>query len=773
MSAPRSREKHVTNNSKGVAKTGSGTHGGKVGSGGYFEGGGKGSQRAGGTTRSPISIIIIIIALLFGGGGGLFSSMSSNSMPSTTTTNLNGASGSSRGWRLGNNTGNLNTSIVGGTRKKYTTLKGNGKDEMTLMVYMCGTDLESRSGMATSDLNEMLKATTTNSKLHILVYTGGCARWKNNVISSSYNQIYAIENGRFVTKVNNDGAKAMTSPSTLTGFINWCNKNYPTSNRKALILWDHGGGSISGYGYDEKYRTSGTMTLSALQKALKATNTKFDFIGFDACLMATVENGLMLNDFADYMIASEETEPGIGWYYTNWVSQLNKNTSINTLELGKMIADDFVAKCATSCAGQLTTLSVVDLAELAATVPDVFKNFAASTRSMISNSQYKTVSSARNNAREFSRTARVDQIDLADFATILGEDEGKELSDVLLSAIKYNKTSANMTNAYGLSVYFPYTKVNKVDTMVNTYKAIGMDAEYTKCIQEFAKVEVTGQAASQSTGNPYQSLFGNNTSPSQSTMTEQAIETLLQSFLTGNYGTLSGYSSSNSHFLTGRSIDDETIANYVAENQFDTSELQWNGTSMKLSKANWELVEGLELNMFYDDGEGYIELGLDNIYDIDGRTLKGSDDRTWLAINGQPVAYYHTQTFEDGDNYTIMGRVPCLLNGTRVDLILIFDQDNPHGYIAGARLDYGKKVDTQARGLIELQKGDKLKFLCDYYSYDGDYIDTYYLGETMRVTSKMEISNVDVGDGDVFISYRFTDLYNNHFWTPALTLSKQ
>lgn len=43
---------------------------------------------------------------------------------------------------------------------------------------------------------------------------------------------------------------------------------------------------------------------------------KFAFIGFDACLMATVETANMLVPHADYMFASEETEPGYGWDYT-------------------------------------------------------------------------------------------------------------------------------------------------------------------------------------------------------------------------------------------------------------------------------------------------------------------------------------------------------------------------------------------------------------------------------------------------------------------------
>ena len=52
------------------------------------------------------------------------------------------------------------------------------------------------------------------------------------------------------------------------------------------------------------------------------------------------------------------------------------------------------------------------------------------------------------------------------------------------------------------------------------------------------------------------------------------------------------------------------------------------------------------------------------------------------------MAYYHTNTTDDGENYTISGYVPALLNDERVELVLVFDNDNPYGYIAGARTVY-------------------------------------------------------------------------------------
>ena len=91
-------------------------------------------------------------------------------------------------------------------------------------------------------------------------------------------------------------------------------------------------------------------------------------------------------------------------------------------------------------------------------------------------------------------------------------------------------------------------------------------------------------------------------------------------------------------------------------------------------------MQALELNLFYDDGEGYIDLGLDTVYEWDNSGgLLGKNDGTWLAVNGQPVAYYHTATVDDGDSYTITGRVTVLYNGTRAELILVFDSETPYG----------------------------------------------------------------------------------------------
>ncbi len=793
---PRGREQHVTGAGKDIYKRGSGLGTGPVGSTGGQSGrtggsGGEGKRSGGG---SPLLAIIAVVVLLLGGGGAGLSGLlggsgdvsytepaqtapqQSYTQPVQSTPTAPSSSvgtsglgsllagsfgGVSDGWTAGSNVGRLNTSVAAGARQKYTTLRGGGQDTVTLMVYMCGTDLESKYGMGTSDLQEMAAATLSD-KVNILVYTGGCRQWKNSIVSSSVNEIYKIESGGLRRLAQDKSAPLMTDPATLTGFIRYCTENYP-ANRNMLILWDHGGGSISGYGYDEKSRSAGAMSLSGIQTALSGVDVKFDFIGFDACLMATLENALMLSDYADYMIASEETEPGVGWYYTNWLTALSKNTSLSTLEIGKNIADDFVSVCAQKCRGQDTTLSLVDLSELETTAPAAFRSFSVGTSELVEKDQFREVSTARGNTREFAASSKIDQVDLVHFASNLGTAEGRELTETLLSAVKYNRTSNTVTNAYGLSIYFPYQKTNKVGTAAQQYAAIGMDDEYTRCIQEFASVGAAGQSVSNSVSgyasSPLGSLLGGSGASGGGTAGNDLITQLLMSTLAGGYA--------------GRSLDTERTADYLFENQFDSAQLVWLGSDeprIVLSEEQWSLVNDLALSVFYDDGEGYIDLGLDNVFSFtDDGALRGVYSGTWLAIDGQPIPYYHTGTVEDGAEYSISGYVPCLLNGERAELLLTFDNDHPYGYIAGARRVYKDgETETVAKSAGELAEGDAIDFVCDYYGYDGSYQDSYLFGEQWIYHAGAEISDVTIDASRVNATYRFTDVYGQNYWTPAI-----
>ena len=765
---PQGRKKNVTGNSSGVNKRGDGLGTGRVGSHDYS----RPSSGGGSSTGKRAAIgggggaLILIIAMLLMKGGGLGGLLGGGGGSSNDDS---GSSSSSGGYSASAET-SADTSVANGSRAKRTVIKGNGQDKVTLMVYMCGTDLESKYGMASSDMEEMRQASTSlGDNVNIIVYTGGCSKWKTSAISSSKNQIYSIKNGRLECLVDNDGSKVMTDPNTLSSFISYCSSNFP-ANRNDLIFWDHGGGSVSGYGYDEKNKSSGSMDLAGINKALKNGGVKFDFIGFDACLMATAENALMLNDYADYLIASEETEPGIGWYYTNWLKALGNDTSMPTLDIGKNIIDDFVTECGRKCKGQKTTLSIIDLAEFANTVPSKLTAFSKSVSNKIDAKEYKELSDARYATREFAESSKIDQVDLVNLALNVGTDEGKQLADALRGAVKYNRTSTNMTNAYGVSIYFPYKRTSYVDPACSTYSQIGMDNEYSKCIKQFAKLETSGQIAAGGSTSAAGSLFGLGGS-SGSSGSSDVITQLLGAFLSGSSGrSIDGLDRSNIGFMSEG--DNAETADYLADHYFDPTNLVWEERDgkyvMELPEEQLDMVHAIDMNLFYDDGTGFVDLGLDNLFTIDGNTVIADTDRTWLSINGQTVAYYHTDTVTDPDGKRVdMGYVPAFLNGDRVKLIICLEDGE--GFIAGASTDYKNgETDTCPKNSTELQPGDKLDFICDYYSYDMEYQDSYYLGETMTVTDDMTVSNTVITDGELRITYLFTDIYDQEYWSEAI-----
>lgn len=809
---PRGREKNVSGPGKDIYKRGSGLGSGPVGSGGGRSGqsgrsgggfGGRGSRNMRSGGGGMMKVLLIILVLLMGGGGSIgslflgggsgggsqsvsgngYSEYQQQTAQSQQTTsggmdifsmfgNLGGGNVSS-GWEFVNNTGQLDTTVADGARGKRTQIVGNGQDTVTLMVYMCGTDLESRSGMATSDLQEMINADLSEN-VNLLVYTGGCKAWKNSAMSSSTNQIWQVKD-EGVSCIEKDlGSKSMTDPDTLSSFIKWCSANYP-ANRYSLIFWDHGGGSVSGYGYDEKFSSSGSMSLAGINEALNDGGVTFDFIGFDACLMATAENALMLTKHADYLIASEETEPGVGWYYTNWLSKLSENTSMSTLEIGKNIIDDFVDVCAQKCSGQSTTLSIVDLAEFEATVPGALTKFSSDTCNLIQNDEYKTVSNARSGAREFASSSKIDQVDLVHLAKNMGTEEGDALAEVILGTVKYNRTSSDMTNSYGVSIYFPFKKVTSVDEAVATYEQIGMDEEYVRCIQEFANLEVSGQVVSGGTQTPLPSLMGMLGSGGSGAVFSDAsaemIAQMLYGFMSGDMSGIAGLAAGNSGFMDDRAMNTEDVAAYLVDNRFNGDALVWtnseHGSVISMSEEQWELVQTLHTNMFYDDGEGYINLGLDTVYDFDDNgNLMAPEECTWIAINEQPVAYYHESTVDDGEDYTITGRIPVLYNGERSELVVVFTDEDPHGSVAGVRTVYvDGETDTVAKTMDSVAVGDTLDFVCDYYSYDGEYLDSYMLGNQMVVDGELVISDVYVNKDAAQITYRFTDIYNQEYWS--------
>ncbi len=235
----------------------------------------------------------------------------------------------------------------------------DGSGSATVLVYLNGSDLESEAGEATSDIAEMLES-GIGKNANVVIETLGTKEWQDYGIASDHTQRYIVNQGKLELVDDSLGQLDTTDPDTLADFISWGVQNYP-ADRYMLVFWDHGAGPVYGFGYDEFQSEESALTIDEMKQALEANpNVHFDMIGMDCCIMGSLETCLALQSFCDYTIVSEDFEPGIGWSYKGWMSQLEQNPSTDMVTLGKVIVDDMIGDVAADEENGEATLALID-----------------------------------------------------------------------------------------------------------------------------------------------------------------------------------------------------------------------------------------------------------------------------------------------------------------------------------------------------------------------------------------------------------------------------
>lgn len=363
----------------------------------------------------------------------------------------------------------------------------------TIMIYMIGSDLESQYAAASSDIEEIKSSGLDFDEVNVLIYTGGTKKWINGEIPDDKNAIFKVTSSGLV-KLEEYEKSSMTDPSNLTNFLNYGHDKFKSS-KYSLILWDHGGGPILGYGFDENY--VGTLTLAKLKQGLsnsKFNGKKLEMIGFDACLMSSVEVADALSDYANYMLASQEVEPGFGWDYS-FLSTVTNKTS--TVEMGTAIIDYYGNYYKGMNGAKGITLSLLDLSKINAVeskINDLFKDVDDNLTI-----DYSTVSRTRNSAKSFGKVSVNTSYDLVDLYDLVDKMPSKydtkieSLQGVLNDFVVYQTTDLEST--YGVSIYFPYENKQYINEIITLYKGFGFANEYTNFITNFSS-KLTGTKAS-------------------------------------------------------------------------------------------------------------------------------------------------------------------------------------------------------------------------------------------------------------------------------------
>ncbi len=626
----------------------------------------------------------------------------------------------------------------------------------TVMVYMCGSDLESGYGAASADIEEMLEA-DLGDNVNVVLETGGASEWSfSPEADPSTRQRWILEDGE-ASLVQDAGEGTMLDEDEVTDFCSWAAKEYP-ADRYILIFWDHGGGTIGGFGYDENYPDASALTLSQLRNAIKASGVAFDMVGFDACLMATVECAWAMEPVADYLVASEQTEPGDGWSWTGFLNQLGSDSSIATTDLGKTIIDDFSAHYAETVEED-TTLSLIDLREISR-VYERLSTFLDEAADSIEadNALFTTMSGARSRAKSYAEDS-VDQVDLVDMIDRSDFEGADDVSEAVASCVKYRSDTSSGSN--GIAMYFPYSEVS----------------QYSDVRQVLEDIGYTGPVAFY---DYFLSVMGSSpTSSSHGIVSSYASTQVAQ-----DSGTAASASSSSDSYANESLSSEgwfEDLSNEFSYQELpDELELASDGSNwvVEMDDSLWSDFADFQITVMQNYDDGYLMLGTDDAYQVtDDGNIAVDFDGEWLSIDGSFFSFYcdAPEETEDGE-IRYSGTIPAILNGgERVDLVVTWPTASERGdgetigYVQGYRMSGQDYV--LGRGLGQLEAGDTLTPVFDYFDSEGNWVETLQ-GDAITVSdpSDVEVRYEDTGDASVLFWGTLTTVYGSQVDTEVLTM---
>lgn len=654
--------------------------------------------------------------------------------------------------------------------RSYYTDTANAKNA-TVMVYMVGSDLESQAGVASADIEEMA-ASTVGTNVNLVVETGGSSDWSfSREASTTTRQRWLVSNGD-VQLLGDTGAGTMLDTGEVTDFVDWATGAYP-ADRYLLFFWDHGGGTVGGFGYDELYPDASALSLADIRSSLEATGQKFDIVGFDACLMGTIETAYALEPCADYLLASEELEPGQGWSWTGFLSALEANPAAPSVDIGMQAIDDFIDHYASQGETDVT-LSLVDLRE----VPSVYENlgsFLAQAQNAISadNAKFQELSQARSRATAFAegQVDQVDLIDLIDRTAFAGKDE---LKAAVQSCVKY-RTQSGIAGANGLALYFPYEEVSSYDGMRSTLQEISY-TKPTEFYDYFLSIMGSSTSAYGSGGSGSSSEGSGDLSGLSDFIdalsNELATTTEDQAADSAAGGDYASDAYADSPWFTDLSSD------FSYQDLPSSLPLVEDGSNyvVEMDDTLWEALADFQVNVMEAYDGGYLMLGSDNVWDTTADDNIVVDyDGAWTSLGGERVAFYGDAPTEQSDGeYSFSGTIPALLNGTtRIDVVVYYPPmsqqgDQTVGYVQGWRAHDMTASGLFGHGLSQLNAGDTITPLFDFYDANGVYQETLQGDPIAMRESNMPVSYESFGDATTYFWGTLTTVYGDAIDTDVL-----
>lgn len=620
--------------------------------------------------------------------------------------------------------------------------KSMGDDGVwTIFVYLCGTDLESSGqGSATSDVAQMLESEGSDN-VRFVIQTGGTSEWENEMFTVGKAERYLVQNGD-INLVDSVELTNMGDAETLASFLKWGVSNY-ASEKMGLVFWDHGGGSITGVCVDELFNCD-TLYLSEINSALSSVfsdmTDKFEFIGFDCCLMGTAETANILTTYARYMYGSQETEPGSGWNYTAISDYLVSNPSANGAELGKVVADSFYDECKECEQENECTLTIVDLSKFDEFLVE-FNDYASRLYEACQNSDalgaiVRCIDKAENFGGNNKSEGYTNMVDIGGIVNACADyaDPGNVLT-ALKGCISYNKNGSNHKKASGLSVYYPLQVQGSNELKV--FSGIAISPYY---------ISIADMVANGYTDNGYSN----------------------EVFFTDD-GDWSNYDCGNDYFDDDYFdyADDESYGGeselitfeeepYVDENGMYGFKLDENG-------LDWAVSVSAEIALDYD-GETFVILG--ETADVNGDWETGefydNFDGYWYSLpDGTLLSAYVVDYSEDGERAIYTS--PVVVNGESTNLrFWVGGSGDIH--IEGT----WDGIDENGMAAREIKKlGDGDVIVPVYYLED----DSEFEGDEYEWEEGDELTYSYLPEGDYYYSFYVDDAYGDYYSSDYVVFS--
>ncbi|MBN1660076.1 MAG: hypothetical protein JXA93_16870 [Anaerolineae bacterium] len=368
------------------------------------------------------------------------------------------------------------------------------------------------------DLNEAERVGSSD-RLHIVAQVDRFRGGYQGDGNWSSTRRYYITQDTDLSRVNSQmvadlGEANMSDGETLIDFVTWAVETFP-ADKHVLILSDHGMGWPGGWsdadsgvrgdpGIPLAARIGDQLYLHEIDETLQIIRDRtgigqFEMIGLDACLMGHVEVFAALAPHARYAVASQETEPALGWAYTSFLDALARNPGVDGAGLGQLIVDSYIdddqrivdaqaraellrggspmgglfglfgAPSAAQLAqqmGQGITLTAVDLAAIPGLVERIDE-----LAYVLQGTDQATAARARTYAQSFTsvwgKEVPPSYLDLGSLVQLLERESGsgdvrQAAGDVLAAidqAVIAEKHGSKKPGATGISIYFPNSQI--------------------------------------------------------------------------------------------------------------------------------------------------------------------------------------------------------------------------------------------------------------------------------------------------------------------------